>query len=41
LIARFLKSDSLRSTIGFAAANILLAKAMSPEGFGVVALVLR
>jgi O-antigen/teichoic acid export membrane protein len=40
LIARFLKSDSLRSTIGFAAANILLAKAMSPEGFGVVALVL-
>ena len=47
MIARLLKSDSLRSAIGFAAGgagfavgNILLAKAMSPEGFGVVALVL-
>jgi len=47
LIARLLKSDSLRSAIGFAAGgagfaagNILLAKVMSPEGFGVVALVL-
>jgi O-antigen/teichoic acid export membrane protein len=47
LIGRLLKSDSLRSAIGFAAGgagfaagNILLAKVMSPEGFGVVALVL-
>jgi O-antigen/teichoic acid export membrane protein len=47
LITRLLKSDSLRSAIGFAAggagfaaANILLAKVMSPQGFGVVALVL-
>lgn len=47
MIARLLKSDSLRSAIGFAAGgagfaagNILLAKVMSPEGFGVVALVL-
>jgi O-antigen/teichoic acid export membrane protein len=47
LIARLLRSDSLRSAIGFAAggagfaaANILLAKVMSPQGFGVVALVL-
>jgi O-antigen/teichoic acid export membrane protein len=47
LIARLLKSDSLRSAIGFAAGgagfaagNILLAKVMSPSGFGVVALVL-
>jgi O-antigen/teichoic acid export membrane protein len=47
LIARLLKSDSLRSAIGFAAGgagfaagNILLARVMSPEGFGVVALVL-
>jgi len=47
LIARLLKSDSLRSATGFAAGgagfavgNILLAKVMSPEGFGVVALVL-
>jgi O-antigen/teichoic acid export membrane protein len=47
LIARLLKSDSLRSAIGFAAGgagfaagNILLAKVMSPESFGVVALVL-
>lgn len=42
-----MKSDSLRSAIGFAAGgagfaagNILLARVMSPEGFGVVALVL-
>lgn len=47
MIGRLLKSDSLRSAIGFAAGgagfaagNILLAKVMSPEGFGVVALVL-
>ncbi len=47
MIARLLKSDSLRSAIGFAvggagfaAGNILLAKVMSPEAFGVVALVL-
>jgi O-antigen/teichoic acid export membrane protein len=47
LIARLLKSDSLRSAIGFAAGgagfaagNILLAKVMSPQGFGVVALIL-
>jgi len=47
LIARLLRSDSLRSAIGFAAGgagfaagNILLARVMSPEGFGVVALVL-
>jgi len=47
LIARLLKSESLRSAIGFAAGgagfalgNILLARVMSPEGFGVVALVL-
>ena len=47
MIARLLKSDSLRSAIGFAAGgagfaagSILLAKVMSPEGFGVVALVL-
>jgi len=47
VIARLLKSDSLRSAIGFAAGgagfaagNILLARVMSPEGFGVVALVL-
>jgi O-antigen/teichoic acid export membrane protein len=47
LIARLLKSDSLRSAIGFAAGgagfaagNILLARVMSPEAFGVVALVL-
>jgi O-antigen/teichoic acid export membrane protein len=47
LIARLLKSDSLRSAIGFAAGgagfaagNILLAKVMLPESFGVVALVL-
>jgi len=44
LIARLLKSDSLRSAIGFAAGgagfaagNILLARLMSPEAFGVVA----
>lgn len=47
MIARLLKSDSLRSAIGFAAGgagfaagNILLARVMSPEAFGVVALVL-
>jgi O-antigen/teichoic acid export membrane protein len=47
LIARLLRSDSLRSAIGFAAGgagfaagNILLAKVMSPQDFGVVALVL-
>ncbi|MGO8830737.1 MAG: oligosaccharide flippase family protein [Steroidobacteraceae bacterium] len=47
MITRLLKSDSLRSAIGFAAGgagfaagNILLAKVLSPEGFGVVALVL-
>ena len=47
MIARLFKSDSLRSAIGFAAGgagfaagNILLARVMSPEGFGVVALVL-
>ncbi len=47
MFARLLKSDSLRSAIGFAAGgagfaagNILLAKVMSPAGFGVVALVL-
>jgi O-antigen/teichoic acid export membrane protein len=47
LIARLLKSDSLRSAIGFAAGgagfaagNILLARVMSPEAFGVVALIL-
>ena len=47
MIVRLLKSDSLRSAIGFAAGgagfaagNILLARVMSPQGFGVVALVL-
>jgi O-antigen/teichoic acid export membrane protein len=47
VIARLLKSDSLRSAIGFAAGgagfaagNIVLARVMSPDGFGVVALVL-
>jgi O-antigen/teichoic acid export membrane protein len=47
LIARLWKSDSLRSAVGFAAGgagfaagNILLARVMTPEGFGVVALVL-
>ncbi len=47
MIARLLKSYSLRSAIGFAAGgagfaagSILLAKIMSPAGFGVVTLVL-
>ena len=47
MIARLLRSDSLRSAIGFAfggagfaIGNILLARMMSPEQFGIVALVL-
>ncbi len=47
MIARLLKSDSLRSAIGFAAGgagfaagNIVLARIMTPAQFGVVALVL-
>ena len=47
MIARLLKSESLRSAAGFAAGgagfaagNILLARVMTPERFGVVALVL-
>ena len=47
MLARLLKSESLRSAIGFgaggagfAAGNILLARIMTPAQFGVVALVL-
>lgn len=47
MIGRLLKSDSLRSAFGFAlggagfaVGNIVLARVMSPDSFGVVALVL-
>jgi lipopolysaccharide exporter len=47
MLARLLRSDSLRSAIGFgaggigfAAGNIILARVLSPESFGVVALAL-
>lgn len=47
MLARLLKSDSLRSAVGFgaggvgfAAGNIVLAKVLSPESFGVVTLAL-
>ena len=47
MLARLIKSDSLRSAlafagggVGFAAGNILLAKILSPASFGVVTLAL-